>query len=129
MKWIEILRNGNYALLQSETDTQYCVANGYNDKAKEDNQWDHGIYVMYHDHASKVEALSKALELFRSRTETNYITRFRLEELATKFKDGLYGAVFEDEEYDEFFNEECEMTDYEMNFFGIKDDKKEVENI
>lgn len=125
MKWIQILRNGNYALLQSETDTQYCVANGYNDKAKEDSQWDHGIYIMYHDHGSKTEALSKALELFRSRTETNYITRFRLEELATKFKDGLFGAYLGDNEYNEFFNEECEMTDYEMDFFGIERQKQE----
>lgn len=120
MKWIEILRNGNYALLQSETDTQYCVANGYNDKAKEDNQWDHGIYVMYHDHDSKAEALSKALELFRSRTETNYITRFRLEELATKCKDGLYGAYLEEDEYKEFFDNECGMTEYEKKFFEIE---------
>ena len=43
MKWVEILRNGNYALLQSESDTQYVVASGYDDKAKEDSQWDHGV--------------------------------------------------------------------------------------
>lgn len=119
MKWVEILRNGNYALLQSESDTQYVVASGYDDKAKEDSQWDHGIYVMYHDHDSKAEALSKALELFRSRTETKYITRFRLEELATKFKDGLFGAYLGDNEYDDFFTKDCEMTDYEMDFFEI----------
>lgn len=120
MKWVEILRNGNYALLQSKSDTQYVVASGYDDKAKEDSQWNHGIYIMYHDHDAKAEALSKALELFRSRTETKYITRFRLEELATKFKDGLFGAYLEDNEYDDFFTEDCEMTDNEMNFFEIK---------
>ena len=119
MKWVEILRNGNYALLQSESDTQYVVASGYDDKAKEDRQWDHGIYVMYHDHDSKAEALSKALELFRSRTETKYIARFRLEELATKFKDGLFGAYLEDNEYNDFFTKDCEMTDYEIDFFEI----------
>ena len=119
MKWVEILRNGNYALLQSESDTQYVVASGYDDKAKEDRQWDHGIYVMYHDHDSKAEALSKALELFRSRTETKYITRFRLEELAIKFKDGLFGAYLEDNEYNDFFTKYCEMTDYEIDFFEI----------
>ena len=111
-------------MLQSESDTQYAVVSGYDDKAKEDSQWDYGIYVMYHNHDSKTEALSKALELFRNRTEKNYITRFRLEELATKFKDGLFGAYLGDNEYDDFFTEECEMTDYEMNFFGIKDDKR-----
>lgn len=120
MKWIEILRKDDYALLQSESDTQYVVASCYDDKAKEDSQWDHGIYVMYHDHDSKAEALSKALELFRSRTETKYITRFRLEELATKFKDGLFWAYLGDNEYNDFFTKDCEMTDYEMDFFEIK---------
>lgn len=42
-----------------------------------------------------------------------------MEELATKFKDGLFGADLEDEEYEEFFAVECEMEDYEKNFFGI----------
>ena len=50
MKWIEILRKDKYALLQSESDTQYVVASGYDNKAKEDSQWNNGIYVMYHDH-------------------------------------------------------------------------------
>ena len=34
MKWKEILRNGNYALLQSESDTQYAVVNGPQDLPK-----------------------------------------------------------------------------------------------
>lgn len=36
MKWIEILRKGNYALLQSESDTQYVVASGYDPMQPED---------------------------------------------------------------------------------------------
>lgn len=43
----------------------------------------------------------------------------RLEELATKFKDGLFGADLEEEEYEEFFTNECEMEEYEKEFFGI----------
>lgn len=42
MKWIELLRNGDYALLQSENDTQYCVASGYDPMQPEDQQWSHG---------------------------------------------------------------------------------------
>lgn len=38
MKWIEILRKDNYALLQSESDTQYCVASGYDSTQSEDQQ-------------------------------------------------------------------------------------------
>lgn len=57
-------------------------------------------------------------------TQNNYIPRFRLEELATKFKDGLMGTYLEDEEYNEFFTDECEMTDSELYFFGILSDVK-----
>lgn len=31
MKWTEILRNGDYALLQSESDTQYAVVIEYDE--------------------------------------------------------------------------------------------------
>lgn len=120
MKWIEILRKDNYALLQSESDTQYAVVKGYDPTQPEDQQWEHGTYFLYlNDANKKVESLSNALELFRYRTENNYISRQRLEDLATKFKDGLFGADLEEEEYEEFFNEECEMEDFEKEFFGI----------
>lgn len=120
MKWIEILRNGSYALLQSETDTQYCVANGYDPTQPEDQQWAHGTYFTYgNDKERKAMSLSNALELFRYRTENNYISRQRLEELATKFKDGLFATYLEDQEYNEFFDNECEMTESEKEFFGI----------
>lgn len=121
MKWIEILRKDNYALLQSETDTQYVVANGYDPRQREGNQWSHGTYFTYQNNSQKANSLANALELFRSRTENNYISRCRLEELATKFKDGLYGDYLEAEEYEEFFNDECEMDEYEKKFFGLEE--------
>lgn len=119
MKWIEILWNKQYALLQSETDTQYVVASGYDPTQREGNQWSHGTYFTYQNSSQKANSLANALELFRSRTENNYISRCRLEELATKFKDGLYEAYLETEEYEEFFNNECEMDEYEKKFFGL----------
>lgn len=39
MKWTELLRKDNYALLQSETDTQYAVVSGYDPMQPEDQQW------------------------------------------------------------------------------------------
>lgn len=39
MKWIEFLRKDNYALLQSESDTQYAVVSGYDPTQPEDQQW------------------------------------------------------------------------------------------
>lgn len=120
MKWKEILRKDKYALLQSESDTQYAVVDGYDSTQPENQQWSAGTYFAYWDDSErKAVALSNALDLFRYRTESKYISRNRLEELATKFKDGLFGADLEDEEYEEFFAVECEMEDYEKNFFGI----------
>ena len=120
MKWKEILRKDKHTLLQSESDTQYAVVSGYDPAQPEDQQWSHGTYFTYwNDSERKSAALSNALDLFRCRTENKYISRNRLEELATKFKDGLFGADLEDEEYEEFFTDECEMEDYEKDFFGI----------
>lgn len=125
MKWIEILRSkdGNYAVLQDEKDTQFVVASGYNPDAAEDQKWGHGSYFIYwNNKENKAEMLMNAIDLFRYRTEKNYIPRSRLEELATKFKDGLYSYTFTEEGDDYFFDEECGMTDYEKEFFGIGDD-------
>ena len=47
MKWKEILRKDKYALLQSESDTQYCVASGYDPTQPEDQQWASGTYFTY----------------------------------------------------------------------------------
>ena len=121
MKWIEILRKDDYALLQSESDTQYVVVSGYDPTQPEDKQWSNGTYFVYwDDKEKKAMFLSNALELFRCITENNYyISRQRLEELATKFKDGLFAAYLEDQEYNEFFDNECEMIESEKEFFGI----------
>lgn len=125
MKWIEILRKDKYALLQSESDTQYAVVSGYDQTQPEGQQWDSGIYFIYCGTNEKSRMLSAALELFRTRTETNYVSRDRLEELATLFKDGL----LEDDRENalEYFSETCEMEDYEKEFFGIEMEDDEDE--
>lgn len=120
MKWIEILRNRDYALLQSESDTQYVVASGYDPSQREGNQWNYGTYFSYQSETQKANSLANALELFRSRTEENYIPRCRLEELATLFKDGL---ISDDRDSAfEYFDECCEMSEEEKEWFGIEED-------
>ena len=47
MRWNEIVKKNNVALLQNETDTSFVVATGYNPEAAEDNQWNHGHYYTY----------------------------------------------------------------------------------
>ena len=76
MKWIEILRKNDYALLQSESDTQYAVVSGYDPTQPENQQWAHGTYFTYWDDTKrKADCLQNALDCFRSRTEENYVTK------------------------------------------------------
>lgn len=73
MKWKEILRKGNYALLQSESDTQFCVASGYDPTQPENQQWGHGTYFMYwNDLDRKPAVLQEALDYLRGRTEDDH---------------------------------------------------------
>lgn len=121
MKWIQILQKGQYALLQSESDTQYAVVSGYDPTQPEDQQWNYGTYFCYFQNKSnKADCLQDALDCFRNKTESDYIPRCRLEELATLFKDGL---VSDDRESAmEYFDEVCEMTEEEKTYFGIEED-------
>ena len=69
--------------------------------------------------------LSAALEYYRALTETDYIPRYRLEELATQFK---YGLIEDDEESAmEYFDEVCKMSESEKEFFGIKTESEDDE--
>lgn len=124
MKWVEILRKDKLALIQAENNSQYAVASGYNPDGKEDEQWSHASYFMYYgNEQAKDLYLQAALDMFRAKSEENYIPRYRLEELATKFKDGLLED--DKEEAMIFFDEECELTDSEKEWFGITDDIEE----
>lgn len=121
MKWIEILRKDGYALLQSETDTQYVVASGYDPTQPENQQWSSGIYFTYfQNNSKKMLYLQSAYDCFMEKINSDFIPRCRLEELATQFKDGL---IEDDRESAmEFFNEVCEMDENEKEFFGIEED-------
>ena len=123
MKYNIILRNGRYALLEMET--QYVVACGFDETQSEGSQWSQGYYYSHWNDSEivKQRMLSAALEYYRSLTETDYIPRCRLEELATQFKDGL---IEDDEESAmEYFNEVCEMTENEKEFFGIETESED----
>lgn len=124
MKYEVILENGEYALiLRGSRMEEYAVVNGLN---KENGEW--GWTCCYYNFGNytqidKAQALFLALDYFRMRTETDYIPRCRLEELATQFKDGL---IEDDEEQALiYFDEVCEMSDKEKEFFGIETESEE----
>lgn len=122
MKYEVMFEKGRYALIKRGTEfPEYAVVSGLvpeQERRFDGNDWDYTVA------AYNVDAieLSHAIDAFRFFTEDRYILRGRLEELATKFKDGLLGAYLEPAEYEEFFDEECEMEDYEKEFFGLKGD-------
>lgn len=124
MKYEVIMEKGDYALiLRGSRMEEYAVVNGL-DKEKGSWAWTCAYYY-FGEFApiSKVEALSEAIDVFRYKTEENYIPRCRLEELATLFKDGL---ISDDRESAmEYFDEYCEMSEEEKSFFGIDEESEE----
>ena len=117
MKWIELLRKGNISLLQSQSDTQYCVCSNFNESAPEDQQYYNGEYFCYWDNKDiKPIKLFAAVDYFRSRTEDDYVSYSRLTELATYFKDGL---LEDDKESAMEYFDACDMEDYEKDLFKI----------
>lgn len=125
MKWVPIISKGKYTLLQSESDTQYVVAAYYDANAPENEQWSAGTYFCYFDAERKLEGFQNALECFRYKTECEYITKARLAELCTRFKDKAIELLEEDGltgEEIEYELEEFELEPYEREWLGI--DKK-----
>ena len=127
MLWNELLRNGNCSLLQSQSDTQYCVCSNYDATQPEDQQYNNGTYFCYWENKElKARFLSAALECFRARTEENYISKYRMEELASKAIDGLIEDDATEASY--YFIEEMEMEDFELNFFGLNENGYRMED-
>ena len=121
MKYEVISEKDEYALiLRGSRMEEYAVVYGL-DKEKEVWDWTCCYYNFSNfSKSTKAQALASALDYYRMKTETNYIPRCRLEELATQFKDGL---IEDDRENAlEFFDDVCEMTDEEKEWFGIEEE-------
>ena len=124
MKYEVILEKGEYALiLRGSRMEEYAVVNGLN---KEIGEW--GWTCCYYNFGNytqidKTQALFLALDYFRMRTETDYIPRCRLEELATLFKDAVIEDTIALDGSDDgamhFFDFDCDMTDEEKKWFEI----------
>lgn len=103
--------NGKYALI--ETTTEFIVVSGYD---KDINKWEEK-QCFSHWGMDKAKCLLKATDVFIAKIDDKWIPRSRLEELATLFKDGLM-----EDDYmaaKEYFEESCEMSKEEFDFFGI----------
>ena len=118
MNYKLIIESGEYALiLRGSQMKEYAVVNGL-DKTNGVWAWT-CVYYNFDSYSplSQAEALAMAIDYFRYKTEKDYISRCRLKELATLFKDGLISddrnSAFE------YFDEICEMTEEEKSFFDI----------
>ena len=113
-----IAQKKEYALIKMESTEEYKIVSDI----CADGSWAYTVCSWMYGKYGREEylVLQDALDAFRARTENTYIPRSRLEELATKFKDGMFSCDLDEEEYDEFFNDECDMTDDELDFFGMK---------
>ena len=113
-----IAQKKEYALIKMESTEEYKIVSDI----CADGSWAYTVCSWMYGKYGREEylILQDALDAFRARTENTYIPRSRLEELATKFKDGMFSCDLDEEEYDEFFDDECDMTDDELDFFGMK---------
>ena len=113
-----IAQKKEYALIKMENTEEYKIVSDI----CADGSWAYIVCSWMYGEFGREEylVLQDALDAFRARTENDYIPRSRLEELATKFKDGIFSCDLDEEEYDEFFDDECDMTDEELDFFDMK---------
>lgn len=116
--YVIIAQKKEYALIKMENTKEYKIVSDI----CADGSWAYTVCSWMYGEFGREEylVLQDALDAFRVRTESTYIPRSRLEELATKFKDGIFSCDLDEEEYDEFFDDECDMTDEELEFFGLK---------
>lgn len=121
-----IAEKGEYALIQRGSKMQeYAVVNGLD---KDKGEWNYTCSYYGFGKCLKMqeeEALFKALDDFRSRTDRCYISHERLLEIATLLKDGLVedGA---DEAYEymccimELSEKEADVLGLDMDEYGKK---------
>ncbi|GFI61099.1 hypothetical protein IMSAG049_00252 [Clostridiales bacterium] len=118
-----ILRIGNYTLIDREY--EYVVACNYDKKRLENQQWDNGIYFTHfnRNELEKTRMLSRAIECFRKKVDEEYISRSRLEEIATNVL-----QEYADNDRDiaiEYYKNELELTEFEYKYFGVNTENKD----
>ncbi|MDO5332204.1 MAG: hypothetical protein Q4E99_05940 [Bacillota bacterium] len=116
---------GDYTLITYSKggEDEWCVAYKYDAKEK---SWASGTYC-YSLESALANMLYKAnSDLVKSPHQVEIerktgLTFERLDELATKFKDGLLEDDYEQAMI--YFEEECEMTESEMEYLGLSEEE------
>lgn len=120
MHYQEIMTKGNYSLiLRKQSLDEYAVVHGLNKETGEWNHtvdyWNFGTYCLQ----NQALALSAAIECFRAKTEKNFISKYRLEEIATKSLHAM--KQWEEDTCVDYFEEELDLEDFEREYFGLNE--------
>jgi hypothetical protein len=122
-----ILRKGNCVLVDDKAGRQYIVGIGYDPKAPMGQQWGHGHYFSYWaDNERKTDMAMAALDYLFSRTVKGYISKSRLEEIATS---ALHELKETDEDsFTDFCENDLDLTDEEKEWFGLNDGEEDEDD-
>lgn len=113
-----IAQKKEYALIKMESTEEYKIVSDI----CADGSWAYTVCSWMYGKYGREEYLvmQDALDAFRARTESDYIPRSRLEELATQWKDKIIQDCWmTEEEQNEYFIGEQDMDDAELEFFGL----------
>lgn len=128
MKYTEILRKGNCVLVDHADAEEFIVGVGYKPENPEGQKWGSGHYFSYWEgEEAKAKALAAAIDFLLTRTDETYISRCRLEEIATRALDEVKEAA--DPDYLGEFLGELDLSEFEKGFFGVDDIDSEEEEI
>lgn len=113
-----IAQKKEYALIKMESTEEYKIVSDI----CADGSWAYTVCSWMYGKYGREEylVLQNAIDSFRARTESDYIPRSRLEELATQWKDKIIQDCWmTEEEQNEYFIGEQDMDDAELEFFGL----------
>lgn len=113
-----IAQKKEYALIKMESTEEYKIVSDI----CADGSWAYTVCSWMYGKYGREEYLvmQDAIDSFWYKTESDYIPRSRLEELATQWKDKIIQDCWmTEEEQNEYFIGEQDMDDAELEFFGL----------
>lgn len=121
-----LLRKGNCVLVENKIAEEYIVGVGYNPEAPVGQQWRQGHYFSYL-FSDRGTALMKAVDFLLSRASEYYVSKARLEEIATA---ALHELKETDEDsFTDFCDGDLDLTNEEKEWFGLDKEDEDVEDL
>ena len=118
-----ILRKGNCVLINDHAAQQYIVGVDYDPDAPKGQQWGYGLYFPYWMNAEKeVDALLAATEILLIKTDENYVSKARLEQIATAALHEL--KEIDEDSFIDFCEGDLDLTDEEKEWFGLNEEEE-----